>query len=313
MKNAWKLSLVLAAALAGLSARSNAQSVETGVGSSAMFLQLGQAAYQLNGPGACAWTATSGVAAADSFGSGSTDTGQAFVIWKSPSGCTSGAVTSGSVVYAYLQTDSVVGDRCLFNATCTITNSNPSGLGTSGVLHSADSSITEVTTPLPTAILTLVTGRPTFAGTDIRPEDAEFAITRALTLCGTKITQFTGLAGHDTQYEGLGYDAATNNKIFGFSGVSFNVVPFSLSSFTVTTLSKTPIVVAVNTDGSGVDGFSNPKITKLTRSPLALYLDGAIGHTNDALAPGTTGGFNSLATIFVREPLSCILCHIVEL
>ena len=297
MKNGLKGSLAVAAALIAGSASLAAQSVNVnGLGSSALFLELGLGASTSSTIGAsCVWsTNTSGtvVATDTSLGASSprTDSGNAFVAWTPGTGGSCTAISASTQIYAYLQTDSVVGNRCLFNG-CTIMN-NGSGLASANLINSSE-------VALPAAIATALNGSGSglivsAAGTDIRPEDAEFAVTRALTACGTAVT--TG-----SQYLGLGYtNGATINSYF--SGSTFNVISFTLpSSFAVTPVGATPIVVVVNGNGA-TSGFSNPSITNVSSSALAEFLDGRFSFTNQALTtPAATG---SAATVLIREPLS---------
>lgn len=284
--------LSLAVALFAFSASSNAQTVQfNGIGSSAMFLELGQAASSSTaGLGAtCVWsTSTSGVVYAtdnSTNGGGKTETGNAWVAWT-PNGSDCTTVTTATNIYAYLQTDSVVGDRCLFNA-CAITNGG-SGSSPADLISSSE-------VALPNVVVTALTNAPTVnvAGTDIRPEDAEFAITRATTPCGTPITQYTSGTGAATQYLGLGYtNGATVDSYY--SGSTFNVIQFALpGSFNVTPLGAVPVVVAVN-------GGALTSATNLNRSTLALYLDGSIGLVRDVVG----GTSNAKTTVIIREPIS---------
>lgn len=297
MRTLLKASVALAMALPVLSLAAKAQTVAiNGLGSSALFLEAGLAASSSSSIGAtCVWsTSTSNtVTATDtSTGSSITDTGNAWVAWT-PSTNTSSCATADRTVkiYAYLQTDSVVGNRCLFNAngssnTCKITypTSAPSPAG----LISAS----EVA--LPTGIATALNNSTVnVAGTDIRPEDAVFAVARALTSCGTPVA--TG-----SQYLGLGY---TNGSTIQsqFSG-SFNVVNFSLpSSYTVTPIGATPELVVVNGSDSS-DGLANSSITNITSSALAKFLDGTYSYAEQALATPSAAG--EPVTVLIREPLS---------
>jgi hypothetical protein len=288
----------VAVALTTLSATSNAQTVKVnGLGSSALFLELGLAAASPAVGASCVWsTNTSGTVVATDSSLGSTnlktDTGNAFVAWT-PVGGSCTTITSATQIYAYLQTDSVVGDRCLFNA-CTIQN-NGSGLSPAGLINSSEIS-------LPSAIATTLNGAAgtglavNAAGTDIRPEDAEFAMTRALTPCGTPVA--TG-----SQYLGLGYSSDGSTPVQShFSGSTFNVLPFTLpSSYSVTPIGAAPILVVVNGDGTA-NGFSNSSITDISSSALSSFLDGTFSFTNQALSTPVASG--AAATVIIREPLS---------
>jgi hypothetical protein len=292
MKNLCKVSLAVAIAAAAFSTLAQAQTVElNGLGSSAMWLQLGIAAADDSAIGAsCVWSETSNsVSASDTQAAANKpDKGSAWVAWtqSTASGSTCQTVDSSVKVYAYLQTDSVVGNRCLFDGTCTLSypTSNPSSVG--AILGSAS----EVA--LPAGIATALSTAPNFAGTDIRPEDAAFATLRATTACDTAVSG---------QYLGLGYSSGTTilGTSQGQSGSSyFNVVNFSLpSSFTVTPLGAVPVLVVAassDTTGAGITQFSN-----ITSANLAKLLDGTYSSASDI---GGTG--SDPIYVFEREPLS---------
>jgi len=282
---------------------SQAQTVAfNGVGSSALFLELGQAAAAKKANGGlgatCLWSTSvkNAVVATDASanGGGETESGNAWVAWTptSTNSCTS--TTTTTKIYAYLQTDSVVGNRCLFNG-CTVNfTSTAIGSSSSGLILGTSSEVS-----LPSAIATILNANKTVtaAGTDIRPEDAQFATKRGLTPCGTPVV--TG-----SQYLGLGYSNGGTIDSF-YSTSVFHVINFALpASFAVTSVGATPIVVAVETDGTE-NGFGDPNIKNLNRSTLARYLDGSIGSTNAALTPGTAAvGTPAATTVLVREPLS---------
>ncbi|MGA3129897.1 MAG: hypothetical protein ABSD59_03795 [Terracidiphilus sp.] len=297
MKSILRIAFAIGLAAVASAASATAQTVVLdGLGSSAYFLQAGLgASYSggaINAP--CVWSEKNGsvVATDTSTGTSLTDSGNAWVAWTKGSDGT--CATAGSI-YAYLQTDSVVGNRCLFNSnlstrecfiTYPTTPASPAGL----ILGASEVS-------LPSSVVTALnssTQLVNYAGTDIRPEDAEFAITRALTGCGTPVA--TG-----SQYLGLGYSNGGN--ILGYSGTggsSFHVISFSLPSSApnVTVVGATPIVVAVNDNsGTGFGAYSN-----ISSQALANFLDGTYSYTGQvASSPSATG---SAATVFLREPLS---------
>jgi hypothetical protein len=129
------------------------------------------------------------------------------------------------------------------------------------------------------------------AATDIRPEDAEFAITRALTTCPNTVGS--------PQYLGLGYTSGGAhgliNSAIPSSTKSFNVVNFSLPTVTnpynVTLVGATAVLVAVHGDGTA-SGFATSG--NLSNSNLAKLLDGTTQTT-------PAGG---AANVLIREPLS---------
>lgn len=295
MKNFFKASLAVGAAFIALSAQSKAQTVAVnGIGSSAMFLELGLATATPTtsspaGLGAsCLWTGSGAVATDTVVSPSATDTGNAFVAWTAGTGTCAAPVSP--TIYAYLQTDSVVGNRCLYNSTCKISYAAASAPA-NFIGPMVSPAITEIA--LPTVVKTALTNiAANVAGTDIRPEDAQFAIDRALAGCGLPLAS-------GSQYLGLGYTAGSTIKSF-FSTKSFNVVNFTLpGSFTVTPLGATPILVVVNSPAGS--GFNASGVTSIAAKNLALFLDGTYtttGQVNSATPSGST------ATTIEREPLS---------
>ncbi len=308
----------LGAALCLLPAVANAQTVQlSGLGSSALFLEAGLGANNPSGPvnAACVWSGNNNpnanpsnvVAATDtSSPAGSlSDAGNAWVAWTPGSGTCDAPGTNASV-YAYLQTDSVVGDRCLFNANLSPSKCSimypvvtdpvnhpiiPAGLilGTANE-HNLPASISNA----------LNAFGVNYAGTDIRPEDAWFATRRALTSCATPVAS--------SQYLGLGYNNG-EDIVSSFGGTSasvFHAIDFNLPSapgvgYTVTPVGATPIVVVVNgqstTSGFGAGGFTN-----ITSDTLAKFLDGHLSLTSQVNNQSATTGNG--VTVLIREPLS---------
>lgn len=295
MKNFVKVSFAVGVTVASISTAAKAQTVQVNaLGSSGLFLELGLGASSSTGPikATCVWSEnTNTVIATDSSaGSALTDKGNAWVAWTPGSGGTCSSPTSPSI-YAYLQTDSVVGNRCLFDgAKCTIayptSSPAPAGLilGTSGEVA------------LPASIATALNkAAVNAAGTDIRPEDAEFAITRATTPCGTAVAS-------GSQYLGLGY---ANGSTIGsyFSSSTFNVIKFSLpASYTVTPVGATPVLIVVNGNGDST-GFSQSTITNLSSQTLAYFLDGTNSYADQAL-PSNPSASGDKIEVLLREPLS---------
>ncbi|MEI9978451.1 MAG: hypothetical protein WDN23_05520 [Edaphobacter sp.] len=328
------VSFAAALALTVLGVNANAQTVEVNsIGSSALFLEAGLGASSTSGlsQATCLWTSNNSsgagnvVSATDtSSPAGSlTDAGNAWIAWTpssqpaSSSTCSNAAVSSSTQIFAFLQTDSVVGDRCLFNAhipnpglpdleKCRITfPSNASGIASSSLIYPGNDS-TRVEFSLPPAISTALNNaavRVNAAATDIRPEDAWFATKRALTPCGAAITipnnappppTFTS-----TQYLGLGY---TNGQDIqsAFGGSPFHVIDFSLLAnpvnYAVTPVGATPILVVINgtTSGFGASGFHD-----VASATLAKFLDGRFSLVNQ-ISGSSTDKVNTI----VREPLS---------
>jgi hypothetical protein len=285
-----------------------------GIGSSALFLEMGQAAALSPSIGAtCTWTKGSGtVFVTDTRpGVNLTENGQVWVAWT-PNGTNCSSITGSTTIYSYIQTDSTVGNRCVFaKPACTVTF--PAGaVGTSG--GGLLSPVNDVT--LPAGIQTALNGTTVnVAGTDIRPEDAKFATIRALTDCNVPVN---GVAG--SQYLGLGYAVTSGshigNAILGASaggGNSFHVVDFNLtgndpintsspvSSFNVYDVGLVPVVVFVNPGDEG--GLGSSSVQNVTRGVLAGFLDGTYGRASD-LINQAYGSSSVPTTVFLREPLS---------
>jgi hypothetical protein len=301
--------LGLAAILSVAATNIHAQTAVVFAGSSALYLEMGQAAFSEN-PANCAWDDGSKTfTLTDSRGGITThDTANAWVVWTGGTGGCS-TVASGSTILVYVSTDSTVGARCFFaNPRCTvattITNNTtpPSGaLGISEVDYQAS------------ALNPFINGASVAVGaSDIRAEDSAFATLRALTTCGTPVV--TG-----SQYLGLGYTngstingaGAVGNFTQG-TGSSFNVMPFNLigndpltnnalpGTYVQTPVAVTPELVIVNpTDASG---FGSEAVSNITSAQLAGYLDGTYGSTNDVLQGSYAP--SAPAYVFVREPLS---------
>jgi hypothetical protein len=295
----------IAVALSALTAGANAQTpVFVGAGSSALFLELADAAgtpsnnvYPVpSGLGAtCVWSQKSGKTTSLTVSDGAVESGQSWIAWSpSTADSTCTTIDSSTKIYVYVQLDSVLGNRVYFNnGKLGDVSASPANVATDNLIHSANSSIVEQGT-LPLKIWTALTPTGglalTAAGTDIRPEDAEFAVQRATTGCG--------LAVNGSNYFGLGYTAGTSVISSYYSSSTFHTNTFSLpsSGYTVLSLGATPIIFAVNTSGTGFGSA----VTDVSLANLQKYLEGQIGSTS--YVTGHAGA--SAATVLIREPLS---------
>jgi hypothetical protein len=312
-----KFVLALAIALCATVSASHAQSVQfLGGGSSALFLELGQAAQSSASTGTpCVWTSKSSanILARDDRTSPSTDEqGNFWVTWGKGTG-SCGAPSGSFNIYAYQQLDSVVGDKCYFM----VSSSSTSGCiqviavaaGTAGADLLQSGSQFGPDTPIPASIISALNGKRYFViGTDIRPEDAKFASKRMFTTCGTALTREPfGASSYSTA--GLGYQTSKAGvgvpvKSF-FSTKLFNVIDFNITGtdpitgkavrgYSVSTVGAQPIVVAVSPASSWTGA------TDIDASTLALFQDGTLGRTGDILGVTT----DNAVTVLAREPLS---------
>ena len=315
-----KYLLTLALAFCAFTSTSKAQTVAfLGGGSSALFQELGSATQYVPGI-SCLWThskstTTPNIAFTDArTGVGLDEAGQIFIAWGPGSG-TCAAPTGTYSIYAYVQLDSVVGDRCYFindgaGTGCVLKLTGAAGIAGSNLIGGADIPSGVL---LPTNVANAIAGQHMFvAGTDIRPEDAQFAIQRALTRCDTYMPrQYFNNASY--YLFGLGYQTGTNvgTAIQGnasYGGGTFNVINFNITgtdpitggavpTYQVSTVGAQPIVVAMapNTDSQVA------AMTDITAGTLTMFYEGLLGRTTDLL--GTPGPAEAV-TVLVREPLS---------
>lgn len=279
-------------------AQTNIAPLFNGAGSSGSFNALALAARISNtggGSGVCgdhSWTKKSGTATGiDNRNSGITAAGGSiWVVWDD-------TPEPNRKVCSYLNVDSIVGNR-LFWASPTGTVSLPSSaIGEAGdqivPLLPADE-------PLPQNIYNDLNNQPfNAAPTDIRPEDAQFGTTRALTAAPM----------------GLGYGPGPigANILSPFSSKSSQVVAFNISGTDpitgqavkhASTLSVggQVLLVLVNSTNTGVGHLGNSAFNNVDRFPLGYTFSGQLTRTRD-LIPSTGLPVVPL-TILTREPLS---------
>jgi hypothetical protein len=282
-------------------------------GSSAMWQTLALGAFAEAGTGAGHWTsASNAVNLTDTrLTPVNVDPGTIWIVWNS----------TGTKVWSFNKVDSVVGDRCYFaqpHCTVSATAANLSGSGAqqiSSVLWGAD-------TALPASISALFTTGTlvNVAATDIRPEDAAFAVCRVNSLLGAGTNGGSASDGLD----GLGYNSVNASGVCPASGLgdtsgaylgnpiksgypgsttvanvlSFNIKgsdPISgttIPAFTVAEVGATPVVFITARQSALAD----------LRNASTQQLQQAFSGTNcDASAFGLAAAGIG---IFLREPLS---------
>jgi hypothetical protein len=322
-----KALLTIAAVVLVGAANANAQTVAANIiGSSAIWLEAGQAAALSSSIGAsCTWTNAAGVQANDNRPgiNGVQETGSVWIAWTPQAGINSDLcqnITSATTIYDYLNTDSTVGNRCVF-ASCTISITATAGTAGQSLLPG----VTDDSGGLPQGIINALLASPVYnvAGTDIRAEDAKFATIRALTPCGSTVDGST-----NSQYLGLGYASGTSGNAVHIGNAvmenptiftipkSFHVFDFNIigndpltgntvPSFATYDVGADPILVIVNpVDQAGTGSLA---VNNATRSALAGVLDGTLGMAGDLVVEpySGTGGEGSVPLeVFIREPLS---------
>ncbi len=327
--------LLVVVAIAGIVPQAHATvTIEVvAAGSSAQWQSMAIGAYNALIPTATKpvghWTSVSNTMSLvdNRHGINNTDPGTVWVVWQ----CTSATCTSASV-WMFDKVDSVIGDRCFFaNPACTLLGSS-SVVTTSGankIQHYLfkDGSL-DTTMP---AILQNLLEQGTAIGvaaTDIRPEDAMFAMCRANSAAGSNTSGANTTDGLD----GLGYNPnnaagvcpttpGTGNVnavgtpitsgIPGSSAAAANTVAFSVvpgaadpisgspvKPWTVVNVGAAPIVIVKGSMNS-LAGLHNASPTQLAQVFSGTNCDAsAFSGSNGAALP--TGGIN----IFLREPTS---------
>jgi Bacterial Ig-like domain (group 3)/Beta-propeller repeat/Abnormal spindle-like microcephaly-assoc'd, ASPM-SPD-2-Hydin len=296
-----------------------------GGGSSAMFVELGQAAIALNGGagGGCVWSqlANTAVLARDNRTTPSTDQqGNIWIVW-SPGTGTCAAPTGNYAVYSYMSLDSVAADRCFFEVDSSsisgcvqILTVAPAAAGSNLLCYPSTTTCSyfgDTTGGLPSAVTNAVSNAHWFAvGTDLLPVDAKFATFRALAPCGQQVARQPFDLELRSAY-GLGYAGGTPGVGVPiqsyYSTNSVPIIDFNLTGtdpisglavppFSVSTVGAQPVVVVVSPAGG--DGIG--AATDIPSYVLMNFYNGALGRATDLLGPVQPYAVTSL----VPEPLS---------
>jgi uncharacterized protein YjdB len=297
-----------------------------GGGSSATFLELGQAAQSSAITASpCVWTQERSGAVfvtdkrpfVDSLPV-IDDYGDIWITW-SPGAGTCASPAGNFNIYSYMSLDSVVGLRCYFETDasgtpgCVQNLTIPAGTAGQNLLcngltlcgYGPD-------TPLPQAVISALSLQHWFAAaTEILPADAKFVTFRMLQPCGQTVWRQAFDQGLRQNY-GLGYLGAAEG--IGapvqsyFSQNSFNTLDFNFSgrdpingamtvpAYSVYALGVKPILVAVSPAGDTGLGAA----TDIPSLTLALFTDGTLGRSTDLLGPTATYPVTTL----INEPLS---------
>lgn len=236
-------------------------------------------------------------------------------------------------MWSYNKVDSVVGDRCYFaQPQCTVqgTSGNLSGSGSNKISKSLWGS----DAALPPAILSLFEAGTlvNVAATDIRPEDAQFAICRANSsgpvTGGSGVGSIAGATPPSDGLDGLGYNSnipagvcpatfgtsgglATQNDYVGEpiltgsgTGSQANVLSFNISGSDPITATTVPAFTVVKV-GAVPIVFVDQRETQLKSVTNAtdVQLQQVFSGTN-CNGNAFTGGVAGAITAFLREPTS---------
>jgi hypothetical protein len=310
----------------------NANLMFLGGGSSAMFMELGQAAQSsplTSTP--CVWTYSVQTAIQTQLALAQdnrptlvgdlpiSDYGNIWVTWGPGTG-TCAAPAGNFDVYAYTSLDSAVGVKCYFEVDAIDNGSGciqsltvtPGTAGENLLCNSTAPCVYGPDTPIPAGIINALNNRHwNSVGTDIMPEDAKYAVLRMFTPCNQWIwRQPFDLILRQTF--GLGYQGAVTSIGIpvqsAVSNLQFNLLDFnfagndpinasqSVRSYSVTTLGAKPILIVVSPAGGTGIGAA----TDIPGFVLSNFTDGTLGRSTDLLGPTTTAPITTL----ISEPLS---------
>lgn len=275
-----------------------------GVGSSAAFNAMALAAGNVTGGKICGtnnWTLKSGGSGHDSRSSSINDvSGNIWIVWN---GSSTGSGTTQ--VCAYLNIDSVVGNRLYFaepRGTLSLPSSDIGAAGGNLVpLLPAD-------VALPQTVYNALNGVAfNAAPSDIRPEDALFATTRALAPIPTpaKWCPTCGL--------GYGPGPVGQTILSEFSTKSTQVVNFAIMGtdpitgqtipgFNTTDVGAQVILVLANTLDTSSSGLGNAAFNNIDRFVVGHVWNGDLTRTRDLIP--STGLSSTSLHVLNREPLS---------
>jgi len=303
-----------------------------GGGSSAMFLELGQAAQSsaLTGTN-CVWTYSIKTAALtqDALAEDNrplklgslpvADVGDIWVTW-SPGTGSCGSPAGNFDIYAYTSLDSAVGVKCYFEVDAEDDDHGciqsltvkPGTAGEDKLCNTTGPCVYGPDTPIPAAVVgALHKNHWTAVGTDILPEDAKYAVLRMFTPCNQAIwrqpfdlilRQTFGL-GYQGAHPGVGVavqSAVSNNQLnvldFNFAGDDPINVGKAVRPYSVTNLGAKPILIVVSPAGGTGIGAA----TDIPGFVLANFTNGTIGRAHDLLGPTDPAPVTTL----ISEPLS---------
>jgi hypothetical protein len=323
--------LLLAATVAVVPA-ANAQTVHfAGAGSSAQWqpaalgadaIAIQEIKDQGNTGTACPyhWTANSTGSIVDTRDSRiNPEPGNSWIVWIAPCSPSDGSGTPTDV-WLDISVDSTVGVR-----TFSAQETSGSGAQVQVTSTAAQNKIKQALwadnnadAALNAAVLSTVNasgGVHVNAGlTDIRPEDALFATTRALAALNTTTWAGLGYKGVSANIgasiftsRGTGTDATPVK--FALSGGSDPITKLTVRTYTTVPIGAAPIVfLANNSTGTpfALDLATHITTTAATDKPLAHLFDGTTvcSTANPAFSGGTPPTSPANLTLFLREPLS---------
>ena len=263
-----------------------------GVGSSGMFNLAALAEDQASGCGTNIWTQKNGASGIDSRrGDIPAQTGNIWIVWND----------AKTTICAYLSVDSVVGNILFFaQPVATLSIISPAGTPGGNLIPT----LTDV--PLDATVLAALNNQPFNAAmTDIRSEDALFAVNRALASY-TDDSHCTGLGYTGDGLVGTTIHSSQSTKTV--TPVAFSISggdPFNgatVPAWTSLPIGAEPVVVFVNTSDTSAGGFGSANFTNVDRFVLTDLVNGTLTRTRDI---ANVAGLPAVgAHVFLREPTS---------
>ncbi len=337
--------VIALAAIVGLASVANAQGVKfNGVGSSAMFNTISAAAFtdlcsSRAGSDCHHWSAKGKNSGDNQNWAQGVDSrnssippaaGTVFIAWDNN--------TSPVSVWAYLNVDTIVGERLFFavpRATLQIDSAASSTAGTNqvpaAILLNRQTNADQSDDPsVPSAVLSALAAAPTFTAalSDVRPEDAKFEVNRVLApFSKTGVGLGYGSASNATCFQPPDNWTVSQNlgcPIYGtWGGASSVPVQYALTGtdpftgmkawkYTTIEVGAEPIILVYNstdTKGLGVLGpDGNVAFKNLNRFPALYAFNGSLGLAQD-LDPSLTAALQAISSNppivpLLREPLS---------
>jgi ABC-type phosphate transport system substrate-binding protein len=238
------------------------------------------------------WTQKNGASGIDSRSASiPANTGNVWIVWNN----------AETVACAYLGVDSVIGQQLFFAVPRGTISISSSLVGSAGdnLVHS----LTDV--PLPEAVYVLVNNQAfNCAPSDIRPEDALFAETRALAPLDT--VHYTGL-GYGPGPIGVpiltsqGSGKSATPVAFAISGTD-PITGGAIAGWKSINVGGQVVMVFVNTTDTASGGLGTSAVQNVSRWILADILNGTLTRTRD-LVPQE--GLPAIGMhVFLREPTS---------
>ena len=244
--------------------------------------------------------------------------GSIWIEWKTG---TSSPTDPPTAVCAYLNIDSIVGNRLFF---ATASTGLPAGTlsfpgGCTALATTAGQNQVPLLPPdqagLPSGVCNAINGVAfNAAPSDIRAEDAKFGTQRALTAWAANATGLgygpgpigleivSGVTGSANQTQVVDFNISGNDPVNTSTPIAHSATGVDKKAYVSINAGAQVILVLVNTNDTTSNGFGNTAFHNVNSPTLARVFTGRDGRTRDLLlAPGLAA---KPLTVLQREPLS---------